>query len=34
MLPTDMSRPNECMVSVHAEGDIPRVTVEDILRDA
>jgi len=31
MFPTDMSYPDKCIVSVHAEDDIPRVAVEELL---
>jgi hypothetical protein len=34
MFPTGMSRPNTCVVSFHAKGDIPCVVIEDILQDA
>ena len=34
IFPIGMSRLDECVVSVHAEGDIPHVAIEDLLRDA
>jgi hypothetical protein len=34
MFPTDMSWLEKCMVSFHVEGDISRITVENLLRDA
>jgi hypothetical protein len=34
MFLADMSRLDECVVSVHVEGYIPFVIVEELLRDA
>jgi hypothetical protein len=29
--PTNMSRPDKCMVSVHAKGNVSHIEVEDLL---
>jgi hypothetical protein len=34
VLPVGIPRPYKCMVSVHAEGDVPRVAVEELLWNA